>query len=177
MKTSFETNKKTSSSDALKEGDMFMSVVNVGSLISQYLKAVNIMKKGDFEEALPLFEKVLERLFEEKTLFVDVYRLYGNLGICKVLSNDMSGFDFLEKSILINPKYKFAESQIKILKKHFKDLYKSHLEYKKFILQSKGISGLRSKKVNKNKISIYIPTIGEKYYIFLMSLGIDFGQA
>jgi hypothetical protein len=170
VKMSIELEKKNGL-NTLKEGDILMSVFNSGSIISDYFKGVNKMKESDFKSALIIFEDVLQRFLSEKTLFTDVFRLFANLGVCRVSEGDFTGFIALDMSSLLKPDYQFAKKQKSILKQHYADLYKDHLKYKKDKITTK----ISPKNIIKNNKSfIYIPTVLERYYLFIQKLDIDF---
>ena len=153
--------------NTFKEGDMLMSVFNSGSIIADYFKAVNKMKTSNFKDANAEFEFVLKRFLDEKTVFSDVYRMLANLGISRVTLGDYTGFIALKMAVKINPNYEFAKTQISLMKKHYKELYSEYIVNKK----------LKEKKTKTKigeKVYLNIPTTLDKYFAFLLRLGIDF---
>jgi len=78
-------------------------------IIEEYHRAFGEHRKGDFNQAIEIYESILPQ-FEERP---DSFRLLGNLGACYALIGQKEkGLEYLRKALEINPDYEFAKLNI-----------------------------------------------------------------
>lgn len=115
----------------------------------KYNKALQYMKKEEFEKALKKFNEVFAYLLEWRITYPEIYRLYANKGVCHFALGEIKKGKFMLKiAAKLNLFYDFAKEQLE--------------KYKKL------------RQIKNEKDITY--DIGYQYYQFLKPLKINFSH-
>lgn len=122
----------------------------------KYHKALQYMKKAEFEKALKKFNEVFAYLLKNKITYPEIFRLYANKGVCHLALGERELGEFMLKtSAGLNPFYDFAEQQLKKWQKKKRDFAQAR------------------KSKSKQDIA---QDVGWQYYQFLEPLKINFAH-
>lgn len=79
-----------------------------------YWDAMDLMRRKKFSAATKKFDEVCTTLLNDRTTTREIYRIYSNAGISNLFAgNYFLGVECLRIATELNPKYKFAQEQLK----------------------------------------------------------------